>query len=125
MIGGVLYGLLAYYIAMIVSLSAEPAISLGVFVFIFYSGSRLLILFSGIDTPYYSRERKESPYKNTPFYQSAQWVGKCYHYHDIALFTFLTLVAIGFIICLILDGIEDRPWGQTIRNLLSRWLPLS
>jgi len=79
MIGGILYGILTYAIVLTLNLQAQSAIGAGLLVFFLYLGSRLLILFSGIDTPYYSKERKGSPYENTAFYQTAQWVGKFYH----------------------------------------------
>lgn len=115
--GGILYGLLTYTIVLILNLPLQAAIGAGLIVFFLYFGSRLLILFSGIDTLYYSKERKGSPYEHTVFYQTAQWVGKFYHYHDLILFIFLSLVAIWFVITLIIDGIENRPFGQTILNL--------
>lgn len=116
-IGGMLYGLLAYAIVLTLKFPIQVAVGMGFIVFLLYLGSRFLILFSGIDTPYYSKERKGSPYEHTVFYQTAQWVGKFYHYHDVILFAFLSLLAIGFIISLIMDGIENRPLGQTIRGL--------
>jgi hypothetical protein len=116
-IGGVLYGLLTYAIVLILKFPLQAAFGAGLIIFSLYFGSRLLILFSGVDTPYYSKERKGSPYENTVFHQTAQWVGRFYHYHDVALFAFLSLVAIGFIISLIMDAIENRPFGHTIQGL--------
>ncbi len=81
-------------------LRLRTAIAAGLLVFFLYLGSRLLILFSGIDTPYYSKERKGSPYENTAFYQTAQWVGKFYHYHDVVLFAFMVVLSIAFLISL-------------------------
>lgn len=126
MIGGVLYGLLAYYITVIMSFSAGLAISLGAFVFFFYLGSRLLILFSGIDSLYFSRGGKAVSKKfdeKTSFYQTTQWVGRFYHYHDIALFVFLVLIALTFLISLILAWSESKPFGKMIQDLF-RLLPL-
>jgi len=119
-IGGILYGLLTYAIVLTLNLQAQTAIGAGLLVFFLYLGSRLLILFSGIDTPYYSKERKGSPYEKTAFYQTAQWVGKFYHYHDTVLFSFLVILAIVFVISLIMDGIENRPFGQTIQYLWNK-----
>lgn len=116
-IGGMLYGLLTYTIVLTLDLPLQTALGAGLIVFFLYLGSRLLILLSGIDTPYYSRERKNSLYGHTAFYQTAQWVGKFYHYHDFFLFAFLVILAIAFVISLIMDGIENRPLGDTIRNL--------
>lgn len=127
MIGGVLYGLLAYYITVIMSFSAGLAISLGAFVFFFYLGSRLLILFSGIDSPYYSRGGKALSKQfdeKTSFYQTTQWVGRFFHYHDIALFIFLTVLSIVFLITLILDGANHRPMGTTIQDLWNTFIPI-
>ncbi|MDI6762464.1 MAG: hypothetical protein QME83_05455 [Thermodesulfobacteriota bacterium] len=124
-IGGILYGLLTYAIVLTLNFPAQIAIGAGLLVFFLYLGSRLLVLFSGIDTPYYSKERKGSPYENTAFYQTAQWVGKFYHYHDAVLFAFLVILAIVFVISLIIDGIENRPFGQTIQDLWNKLTPLS
>jgi len=121
MIGGVLYGILTYAIVLTLNLQAQTAIGAGLVVSFLYLGSRFLLLFSGIDTPYYSKERKGSPYENTAFYQTAQWVGKLYHYHDTVLFTFLIILSIVFVISLITDGIENRPFGQTIQVLWNKW----
>ncbi len=119
-IGGILYGLLTYGILLALDLSQQTATAAGLLVLFLYLGSRLLILFSGIDTPYYSKERKGSPYENTAFYQTAQWVGKFYHYHDAVLFAFLVILAIVFVISLTMDGIENRPFGQTIQDLWNK-----
>ncbi len=120
MIGGVLYGILTYAIVLTLNFPAQTAIGAGLLVFFLYLGSRLLVLFSGINTPYYSKERKGSPYENTAFYKTAQWVGKFYHYHDAVLFAFLVILAIVFVISLTMDGIENRPFGQTIQDLWNK-----
>ncbi len=120
MIGGVLYGILTYAIVLTLNFPAQTAIGAGLLVFFLYLGSRLLVLFSGIDTPYYSKGRKGSLFENTPFYQTAQWVGKFYHYHDAVLFAFLVILAIVFVISLTMDGIENRPFGQTIQDLWNK-----
>jgi len=124
-IGGVFYGLLAYYIVLLLDLPSQFAIFAAVFIFLFYVGSRLLILFSGIDTLYYSKRKKapsKSFYEGTPFYQTAQWVGKFYHYHDIVLFAFLVILAIVFVISLIMDGIGNKPFGQTIKDFWNTFI---
>jgi hypothetical protein len=127
-IGGILYGALTYTIAIFLDLPSKFAFSAAIIVFLFYLGSRLLILFSGIDSPYYSRGRKEdsrSPFENTAFYQTAQWVGKFYHYHDVVLFIVLTIIAVVFLTSLILDWSGSKPIGDTIQNLWSSFIPLS
>jgi hypothetical protein len=126
-IGGILYGLLTYHIITLLELSSQFAIFTGVIVFLFYIGSRFLILFSGIDSPYYSRGGKaisKQLYEKTSFYQTTQWVGKFYHYHDIVLFIFLTLTAIVFLITLVIDGLGSKPVGSTIQSLLNAFIPL-
>ncbi len=122
-IGGILYGLLTRTILLTLHLSPQAAMGTALFVFSLYLGSRCLLLFSGIDTPYYSKERKGSPYENTVFYQTAQWVGKFYHYHDMVLFAFLVFLATVFAISLIMDGIENRPLGETLQNGWHRVIP--
>jgi len=116
-IGGILYGLLTRALVLTLDLPLQAAMGAAFLVFLLYLGSRLLILFSGINTLYYSRERKGSPYENTVFYQTAQWVGKFYHYHDLVLFCFLTLVSVLFLTSLLMDGLGNKPFGETIRNL--------
>jgi len=126
-IGGILYGLLTYYIIILLDLSSQIAISAAVFVFLLYFGSRLLILFSGIDSPYYSREVREiakPPIEKHSFYSTTQWVGKFYHYHDIVLFIFLTVTAILFLISLMIDGLGSKSIGSTIQSLLKALTPL-
>jgi hypothetical protein len=126
-IGGILYSLLTYYIVILLDLPSEFGIFAMVFVFLFYLGSRLLILFSGIDSPYYSKGRqvvsKEIDVKSS-FYQSAQWAGKFYHYHDIVLFAFLSLIAIVFIISLLVDWSGGKPFGNTVQNFLNVIFPI-
>jgi hypothetical protein len=124
-IGGILYGLLTYYIIILLNLPSGFAFLAGVLIFLFYSGSRFLILFSGIDTPYYSKGREEGseqPIEKNSFYQTTQWVGKFYHYHDIVLFAFLVVISIAFLISLIMDWSVGNPLGSTIQNL---WDPLN
>lgn len=117
LVGGILYGLLTYVIVSLLNLPKPFALFFAVIVFLFYLGSRLILLFSKIDTPYYSKGQKGSLYENTLFNQTAQWVGKFYHYHDIVLFIFLVILAIVFVISLIMDGIEERPFGETIHKI--------
>jgi len=116
-IGGILYGLLTYEIFFALDLSQQTATAAGLLVFFLYLGSRLLVLFSGIDTPYYSKERKGSPYENTAFYKTAQWVGKFYHYHDAVLFAFMVALSIAFLISIIIDLLGSKSLGHTIQNL--------
>jgi len=126
-IGGILYALLTYQIIILLNLSPQLALFAAVFVFLFYFGSRLLILFSGIDSPYYYRRGKaiaKQVYEKTSFYQTTQWVGKFYHDHDIVLFVFLTVTAIVFLITLIIDGLGSKPFGSTIQSLLNPFIPL-
>jgi hypothetical protein len=127
LIGGILYSLLTYYIVILLDLPSEFAIFAMVSVFLFYLGSRLLILFSGIDSPYYSKRRGSISYplyEKTAFYQTAQWVGKFYHYHDIVLLAFLSLIAIVFLISLVMDWSGEKPLGNTIQNLLNVIFPM-
>jgi hypothetical protein len=116
-IGGILYGLLTYAIVLTLNLQAQTAIGAGLLVFFLYLGSRLLVLFSGIDTPYYSKGRKGPLFENTPFHQTAQWVGKFYHYHDAVLFAFLVALSIAFLISIIIDLLGSKSLGHTIQNL--------
>jgi hypothetical protein len=121
-IGGILYSFLTYYIIILLDLSSQFAISAAIFVFLFYFGSRLLILFSGIDSPYYSRRGRgipKPPIEKNSFYSTTQWVGKFYHYHDVALFTFLMAISIVFLISLMIDWSGSKPFGHTIQNLLN------
>jgi hypothetical protein len=120
--GGVLYGLLTYRIASFFSLSSEFSRFAAILVFLFYLGSRLLILFSGIDSPYYSRKGRALPplfTENESFYRTGQWVGKFYHYHDIALFVFIVITSVVFIATLLADWSGGKPLGDTFQNLLS------
>jgi len=119
-IGGIFYAFLTYRIVALLNLSYEFVIIAAVFVYLFYLSSRLLLLFSGIDSPYYSKGGK-SPSKSTSeknsFYTTAQWVGKFYHYHDIALFLFLGILSIVFLISLVMDALRGNPFGNTIQDL--------
>jgi hypothetical protein len=114
-------------IAMFLELSYEFVIVAAVFVYLFYLSSRLLLLFSGIESPYYSKRGKRpsnpTSEKNS-FYTTAQWVGKLYHYHDIALFLFLGILSIVFLISLVMDGLRENPLGETIQDLWNALLSL-
>jgi Na+/melibiose symporter-like transporter len=126
-IGGILYSALTYTIVALLDLSSEWAIFAAIIVFLFYLGSRLLILFSGIDSPYYSKGRKEdskSPFENTAFYFTTQWVGKFYHPHDTILLIFLVLFAISFLISLGVDWWSEMPFGRTAQNLWNSLIPM-
>lgn len=119
-VGGIFYGLLTQTITLLVGLSSELAVIAAFIVFFFYLVSRFLLLFSGIHTPYYSKGGKTSAmdlYENTYFYQTAQWVGKFYHYHDIALFVFFIILSIIFFISLVIDSVGHKPLGNTLQTL--------
>lgn len=121
LVGGILYGLITYVLVLVLDLPLQAATGAALFVSLFYLGSRLLILFSGIDTPYYSRERRGSPYESSAFNQTAQWVGKFYHYHDIVLFAFLVAISIVFFISLVMFGLGNESifnWFIEVRNQL-------
>lgn len=126
-IGGILYGFLTYHIIILLNLSSQFAISAAVFVFLFYLGSRLLILFSGIDSTYYSRRGKaipKLPIEKNSFYSTTQWVGKFYHYHDVALFTFLVAISIVFLISSMIDWSGGKPVGNALSNFWNALIPL-
>jgi hypothetical protein len=119
-IGGILYGLLTHTMVIYLIPSYPIAIVGGIFVSLFYLSSRFLLLFSGINTPYYFKVKKGLSQRfneTTSFYQNAQWVGKFYHYHDIVLFIFLVIISIAFLVTLVLDGIGNQPLGKTIQDL--------
>ena len=126
-IGGILYGALTYSIVVLLVLSSELAISAAIVVFLFYLGSRLLILFSGINSPYYSKMKRGAPnppIETNSFHQTTQWVGKFYHYHDIVLFIFLGLLSITFLISLVMDLARSKLIGSTIQNLWNFLIPI-
>lgn len=126
-IGGIFYAFLTYWIALFLKLPYEFAILASVFVYLFYLSSRLLLLFSGIDSPYYSKGRRMSstpPMRGDHFYETAQWVGKFYHRHDLVLFVFLGILSIAFLISLVVDGLSGSPFGDTVRNLGNSVLPI-
>ncbi len=126
-LGGILYALLTYALILSLNFSSPLAILAASLVYLLYLGSRLLLLFSGIDSPYYRRERKRPsrtlPERNS-FQEAAQWVGKFYHQHDIALFVFLGILSVAFLVSLIVDGLGGHPLGETIENLWNTLLPI-
>ncbi len=125
LLGGFLYGSLIYYILLFFSLS-PLALPLAIVIFFLYCGSRLLLLFSGVDTPYYSKGRRGIPTKFdevSSFYQTAQWVGKFYHYHDLALFIFMIIVCVVFVISLITDWSKGYPMGSAFGSLWNALIP--
>ncbi len=117
LVGGILYGLLTHYILLVLNISLQISLAGGIIVFFFYFGSRLLLLFSGIDTLYYSTGR--SILEKNHFYRTAQWVGKLYYYHDLFLLIFLGLISLAFIFSLLLDVKGDKPFGQTLQEFLN------
>jgi hypothetical protein len=122
-LGGILYGLLTQAIALLLGLSSELAIFAASVVFLFYLASRFLLLFSGVNTLYYSKAKKTGwteLYEDTSFYKTAQWVGKFYHAHDMVLLVFLILICLSFLISLTMDLIGNRSFGDTIRSLFDR-----
>jgi hypothetical protein len=126
-IGGIFYAFLTYMITIFLNLSYEFVIVTAVFVYLFYLSSRLLLLFSGINSPYYSKGGKgpsKTPSEKNSFYTTAQWVGKFYHRHDIILFIFLGMISIFFLITLAMDGFGEKPFGDTIQNLWDALLPI-
>jgi len=127
-IGGIFYAFLTYLIVKLLNLPDAFVILASVLIYLFYVSSRLLLLFSGIDSPYYSRGRKLPP-KASPrenyFYHTAQWVGKFYHRHDFVLFLFLGALSLVFLVSLVIDGLSGSPFSNTIRNLWNALLPPS
>jgi hypothetical protein len=126
-IGGIFYAFLTYRIVALLNLSYEFIIIAAVFVYLFYLSSRLLLLFSGIDSPYYSKRRKaasKAAHDKNSFYSTAQWVGKFYHQHDLVLFTFLGILSVVFLLSLFADGLRGDPLGSTIQNLWDALLPM-
>ena len=126
-LGGILYALLTYAVILSLNLSSPLATLAAFFAYLLYLGSRLLLLFSGIDSPYYLRGRK-GPSKTLPeknsFRDAAQWVGKFYHQHDIVLFVFLGFLSIIFLVSLVMDGLGGNSFGDTIQNLWNTLLPI-
>ncbi len=125
LLGAVLYGLLIYSILGFTSFS-DLALILSIPVSLLYFISRLILLLSGIPTPYYSR-RKGSLFKSLPehhpFRKRAGLIGYFYHIHDIALLIVLGVICIGFIISLFIDGSSGRSMGTTFQDLWRTLLP--
>jgi len=126
-LGGALYALLTYALILSLRLSFPLAILAAFFVYLLYLGSRLLLLFSGIDSPYCRRGR-EGPSKTLPeknsFQEAAQWVGKFYHQHDVVLFVFLGILAVAFLVSIVMDGLRGTPLGGTIQGLWNTLSPI-
>jgi hypothetical protein len=126
-LGGILYALLTYALILSLNLSSPLAILAASLIYLLYLGSRLLLLFSGIDSPYCRRERKgpsRPPPEKNSFQEAAQWVGKFYHQHDMVLFVFLGFLSAVFLVSLVMDGLGGNPFGETIQNLWDTLLPL-
>jgi hypothetical protein len=127
MVGGIFYGLLTQTISLVLGSPSGLALVAAFIIFFLYLVSRFLLLFSGVHTLYYSKAKKTgSPelFENTSFYQTAQWVGKFYHYHDIALFVFLLLFSISFLISLGVDGWRKIPFGGTAQDMWNSMIPM-
>lgn len=125
-VGGILYGSLVHRILTVLDGPPEFSLFSGVFLFLFYVGSRLLILLSGVNSAYYSRTRETGGkhiYENTFFFHTTQWVGKFYHYHDIALFLLLLAVCFLFLSALSVDWFEGEPLGNTFLKLAVSLFP--
>ncbi len=127
-LGGVLYALLTYALILSLRLPFPLATVAAFFVCLLYLSSRLLLLFSGMDSPYYRRRRegslKKFPEKNS-FQDAAQWVGKFYHQHDMILFVFLGFLSLVFLVSIIMDELRGNPLGETIQNLWNTLWPIS
>ena len=126
-LGSTLYALLAYALILSLNPSSLLAILAALFVYLLYLGSRLLLLFSGSDSPYYRRKR-EGPAKTllekNSFQEAAQWVGTFYHQHDIVLFVFLIILSIAFLGSLGMDGLRGNSLGGTIQGLWNTLWPI-
>jgi hypothetical protein len=118
-IGGIFYGLLIYFILCFVS-SSDWAFAISIPIAVAYFISRLVLLFSGIPSPYYSKG-KETLFKSLPqrhpFRQKVRWIGTFYHYHDVALFIVMVIIGVGSIVCLFIDGVRGQSMGTTLQNL--------
>ena len=125
LIGSFLYGLLTYLIVQFLGLPGFAFPGSGL-VFLLYVGSRLVLLFSGVDSPYYSKRTEAGPQEalqGNPFHETAQWVGRFYHYHDLFLFSFMVAVSAVFLITLWMDWKGARPFGNTFQGLLHLLAP--
>ncbi len=58
LVGGIFYGLLTQTIGLLLGLSSELALVTALLVFLFYLVSRFRLLFSGVNTPYYSKAKR-------------------------------------------------------------------
>ena len=127
-IGGIFYGFLIYSILSFISFISfsEWALPVSIPVFVLYFASRLLLLFSGIPSPYYPKGKgtlfKSLP-EGHPFRKKAVLIGTFYHYHDIALFALMVIIGIGFIVSLFIDGFSGQPMGTTLQDLRHILLP--
>jgi hypothetical protein len=124
-IGGIFYGLLVYFILRFASFS-DWALAISIPIAVAYFISRLLLVFSGIPSPYYSKGRetlfKSLPQRH-PFRQKVRLIGTFYHYHDVALFIVMVIIGVGFIVCLFIDGIRGQPLGATLQDLRQSLFP--
>ena len=125
LMGGILYGLLTYRVVQFLDAPGFAIPASGLISF-FYLGSRLILLFSGVDSPYYSKRTEMSSQESlhkSPFHEAAQWVGRFYHYHDLFLFSFMVAVSAVFLITLWVDWKGANPLGNTFQDLLHRLVP--
>jgi len=125
LIGGIFYGLLVHAILSFVSFSGW-ALPVTILASVLYVASRLLLLFSGIPTPYYSKRKGslfQSLSEHHPFRKRAALIGDFYHYHDIALCIVMGIIGVGFIVSLFIDGFRGQFMGATFRYLRQTLLP--
>jgi len=125
LIGGIFYGLLIHFILSFVSFSGW-AMPVSILVFVLYVASRLLLLFSGMPTPYYSKRKgtlSQSLPGHHPFHERSALIGGFYHYHDIALLLAMGIIGIGFMISLFIDGFSGQPLGTAFQHLRQTLLP--
>jgi len=126
--GGVLYALLAYALILSLNLSSPLPILAAFLVYLFYLGSRLLLLFFLKSTPL-TIDGKEKDLQDHPprrIHSKRQPNGweKFYHQHDIVLFRFLGILSLTFLVSLIMDGLGGNPFGETIQNLWNTLLTI-
>lgn len=128
LVGGTLYGLLTYLICMAICLPSGAGIAIGSLVFLLYFGSRLLLLSSGVDSRYYSNPKKpvsRHVEEKSSFFRASQWIGRFYHFHDIALLILLFMICIVCLILFAMDWSQGKPLGDTFQNLWQPLLPRS
>lgn len=119
LIGGILYSLLTIYLLALLDIPRPFRFIISGFVFLFYFGSRLLLLFSGIHTIYYSKGKNlKKFYEGTSFDRTAQWVGKFYYYHDLTFLGLLIIICLVFIVSLIFDLHNHQPLGNTFQTYI-------